>query len=403
MIISMLKLSLPKGYRFSGVHCGLKSDPNRLDLSLVVSDLPATVAGVYTQNIVCGAAVEVDRSRTPGTGFKALVANSRVANDCTGEQGFRDALEMTKLAAHYAGAEPDKALVMSTGVIGLMLPMDKIRTGIAEAAKQLANDEESFFRAARGIMTTDTVEKTAARQIVLHDDQMVTLAGFCKGAAMIAPNMRTMLAMIMTDAALEPATAQQLLNEAVEESFNCISVDGHSSPSDTVLLYANGAAVTTPPTGSDLKKFADALRDICIELAVKIPADGEGVSHLITVDVQGCKTREDAKRIARRVAEDVLVKAAIFGADPNWGRIVSAAGTAGVPFDPKNVSLQLNGFDLFQSGEPLPFDKPAVADSIRSNRDTHFLLTFKEGNAEIRFWTTDLTTEYVRLNSDYTT
>jgi glutamate N-acetyltransferase/amino-acid N-acetyltransferase len=252
-------------------------------------------------------------------------------------------------------------------------------------------------------MTTDTAEKTASRQIILHDDQVVTLAGFCKGAAMIAPNMRTMLAMIMTDLALEPQAAQKLLSEAVEESFNCISVDGHTSPSDTVLLYANGAAVTTPLTDHGWKKFTDALRDLCIELAVKIPADGEGVSHLITVDVQGCKTRDDAKRIARRVAEDVLVKTAIFGADPNWGRIVSAAGTAGVPFDPKGVSLKLNGFDLFHNGEPLPFNKAEVADSIRNHRDTHFLLTFNEGDAAIRFWTTDLTTEYVRLNSDYTT
>jgi len=394
---------MPKGYRFAGVHCGLKTDPNLLDLSLVASDVPATVAGVYTQNIVCGAAVEVDRSRTPGIGFKAMVANSRVANDCTGEQGVRDACEMTELAAHYAGAAPDKALVMSTGVIGVMLPMEKVRAGIAEAAKQLSSDEESFMRAARGIMTTDTVEKVASRQVTLRGGETVTLAGFCKGAAMIAPNMRTMLAMIMTDVALEPATAQKFLSESVEESFNCISIDGHTSPSDTVLLYANGAAVSTPLTGNDLTQFAEALQAICIELAVKMPADGEGVSHLITVDIQGCKTREDAKTIARKVAEDVLVKTAICGADPNWGRIVSAAGTAGVPFDPKKVSLKLNGFELFRNGEPVPFDKSVVSDSIRNNRDTHFLLTFKEGNSSIRFWTTDLTTEYVRLNSDYTT
>jgi len=402
-IVRMTKSFLPLGYRFAGVHCGLKSDPDLLDLSLVVSDIPATVAGVYTQNIVCGAAVEVDRSRTPGTGFKAMVANSRVANDCTGEQGLRDAYEMTELAAHYAGAEPDKALVMSTGVIGVMLPMDKVRAGIADAAGQLASDEASFIRAARGIMTTDTVEKTASRQITLQSDEVVTIAGFCKGAAMIAPNMRTMLAMIMTDIALEPAVAQKLLSESVEESFNCISVDGHTSPSDTVLLYANGAAIKETADGDDLAKFAEALRSLCIELAVKIPSDGEGVSHLITIDVQGCATREDAKTIARKVAEDVLVKTAIAGADPNWGRIISATGNANVPFDPMKVSLQLNGFDLFQNGEPLPFDKGAVADSIRNNRNTHFLLAFKEGDAAIRFWTTDLTTEYVRLNSDYTT
>ena len=406
--MSTSKISLPQGYRFSGVHCGLKSDPNLLDLSLVVSDLPATVAGVYTQNLVCGAAVLVDRSRTPGTGFKALVANSKVANDCTGEQGYRDALEMTELAARVAGAEPDKALVMSTGVIGVMMPMDKVRAGIADAAGQLASDEESFMRAARGMMTTDTVEKTASRQLTLQDGTVITLAGFCKGAAMIAPNMRTMLAMIMTDAVLEPKTAQRLLSEAVEESFNCISVDGHTSPSDTVLLFANGAVEQTADgrrqtAAEDLSLFVSTLRELCIELAVKIPSDGEGVSHLITIDVQGCKTRDDAKKIARKVAEDVLVKTAIYGADPNWGRIVSAMGSAGIQFDLMKVSLQLNGFELFHNGEPLPFDKSAVADSIRNHWDTHFLLTLKEGDAKIRFWTTDLTTEYVRLNSDYTT
>jgi len=399
----MITLSLPRGYRFSGVHCGLKSDPKILDLSLVVSERPATVAGVYTQNLIAGAAVLVDRPRTPGTGFKALVANSRIANDCTGEQGYRDALEMTELAAHYAGAEPDKALVMSTGVIGMMLPMDKVRAGIADAAKQLASDEESFMRAARGIMTTDTVEKVASRQITLNGGTTITIAGFCKGAAMIAPNMRTMLAMIMTDAALEPETAQKLLSEAVEESFNCISIDGHTSPSDTVLLYANGAGNASPPVDDDLTQFADVLKDLCIELAVKMPSDGEGVSHLITLDVQGCATRDDAKTIARQVAEDILVKTAICGADPNWGRVVSAIGNAGVPIDPMKISLQLNGFDLYNNGEPVPFDKLVVSDSIRKNRDTHILLTLQSGTASIRFWTTDLTTEYVRLNSDYTT
>ena len=399
---TMTKLFLPQGYRFAGVHCGLKSDPNLLDLTLVVSDMPATVAGVYTQNLVCGAAVQVDRTRTPGTGFKAMVANSRVANDCTGDQGYRDALEMTALAAHYAGAKPDKALVMSTGVIGVLMPMEKIRAGIADAAGQLAHNEESFTRAARGIMTTDTVEKIASRQLTLQDGTLITLAGFCKGAAMIAPNMRTMLAMIMTDAAIESETAQNILTEAVENSFNCISIDGHTSPSDTVLLFAN-AAQAARLTNDDLTQFTETLRDLCIELAIKIPSDGEGVSHLITIDVQGCKTREDAKTIARKVAEDVLVKTAICGADPNWGRIVSAMGNACVQFDPWKVSLQINGYDLYHNGEPVPLDKSAVADSIRNNRDTHVLLTLQEGNASIRFWTTDLTTEYVRLNSDYTT
>ena len=394
---------LPKGFRFAGVHCGLKSNLEELDLTFVVSDFPATVAGVYTQNLVYGAAVQVDRPRTPGTGFRTLIANSRCANDCTGEQGYRDALEMTAMASQHVGAEPEKSLVMSTGVIGTFMPMDKIRTGLAEAAKQLADDESAFTRAARGIMTTDTFEKTASRQITLESGAAVCIAGFCKGAAMIAPNMRTMLAMIMTDITLTPQVAQELLSEAVEDSFNCISVDGHTSPSDTVLLYANGAAKADELSEHDLNHFASELRLLCRELARKIPEDGEGVSHLITIDVVGCKDRDSAKQIAKQIANDPLVKTAICGADPNWGRIVSAAGNAGVPFDTTKVDLSINGFELFESGAPLPFDKAMVSNSIRENRETHFRIRFGEGDGSIRFWTTDLTCEYVRLNSDYTT
>ncbi len=395
--------SLPQGFRFAGVHCGLKNDPNELDLSLILSDRPATAAGVYTQNLVAGAHVIVDRERTPGTGFQAVVVNSRCANDCTGEQGIRDAREMTALAAKIAGAAPDKALAMSTGVIGTMMPMGKVAAGIEEAGKQLENSEDAFIRAARGMMTTDTVEKVVSRSLDLQTGERISIAGLCKGAAMIAPNMRTMLALMMTDAALEPWDAQTLLAETVEESFNCISVDGHTSPSDTVLFLANGAVRAEPLLEADRKRFAETFAEACRELARKIPTDGEGASHLITIDVFGCVNREAAKTIAKKIANDPLVKTAIYGADPNWGRIVSAAGTAEVPFAPMRVGLSINGFELFRAGTPLPFDKKTVSDSIRENRDVHFKLTFGEGDAGIRFWTSDLTCEYVRLNSDYTT
>ncbi|MDR1963095.1 MAG: bifunctional glutamate N-acetyltransferase/amino-acid acetyltransferase ArgJ [Planctomycetaceae bacterium] len=398
-----MNIYLPQGYRFSAVHCGLKSDPKLYDLSLVVSDIPAVAAGVFTPNLVCGAPVQVDRNRVPGEGFRAVVANSRCANACTGEQGIRDAEEMAALASQSVGGTFHQGLVMSTGVIGTMLPMDKIRNGIAAAAAELTATETGFLNAARGIMTTDTVEKYVTKSFTPESGETIRLAGICKGAAMIAPKLATMLAVIVTDAALEPLTAQRLLQTAAEESFNCISVEGHTSTSDTLLLLANGAASPIPLHGDSLEQFANVLRELCTELAVKIPADGEGGSHLITIDVEGCPNREDAKRIARKVAEDALVKTAICGADPNWGRIVSAAGTAGVPFNPKKVSLKLNGFELFKNGEPIPFDKKIVSDSIRGHRDTHIQLTFNEGNAGIRFWTTDLTTEYVRLNSDYTT
>jgi glutamate N-acetyltransferase/amino-acid N-acetyltransferase len=398
-----MTIYLPKGYRFSAVYCGLKSDPSLLDLSLIVSDRPATAAGVFTPNLVCGAPVSVDRKRVPGIGFRAVVGNTRCANACTGEQGVRDAEEMAMLASQTVGGAPDKGLVMSTGVIGTMLPMDKIRRGIADAAKKLEWSESAFLDAARGIMTTDTVEKYVTNSLTLANGETVCLAGICKGAAMIAPKLATMLAVIVTDAALEPQTTQQLLQNAADESFNCITVEGHTSTSDTLLLLANGAAQSTPLQGNDLQRFAEMLRILCVELAVKIPADGEGANHLIVVDVEGCRTRNDAKIIARKVAEDVLVKTAICGADPNWGRIVSATGTAGVPYNPKKVSLKLNGFNLYSNGEPAAFDKQTVSDSIRNNRETHIALTFGEGNNQVRFWTTDLTAEYVRINSDYTT
>ncbi|MDO4586889.1 MAG: bifunctional glutamate N-acetyltransferase/amino-acid acetyltransferase ArgJ [Planctomycetia bacterium] len=394
---------LPKGYRFAGVHCDVKPNTTKLDLSLIVSDRPATAAGVYTQNLVCGAPVQLDRLRTPGAGFRAIVVNSGVANACTGEQGFQNAETMAALTAEAIGAAQDQTLVMSTGVIGIQLPMNKIEAGIKEAASKLSSSYEHFNLAASGMMTTDTVRKTASRSLTLSNGKTIVLCGMGKGAAMIGPNMATMLVVLITDAALDPGDAQTMLKRVADETFNCISVEGHTSTSDTVLFLANGAAESSPLKDQDQELLAAALKDLCAELAQMIPNDGEGVSHLITIDVYGCKDRESAKTIAKTVANDALVKTAICGADPNWGRIVSAAGRTGVSFDPMKVSLKINGFDLYQNGTPLPFDKQTVSQSIRDNRKTHFELFFQEGEASIRFWTSDLTAEYVHLNADYTT
>jgi len=215
--------------------------------------------------------------------------------------------------------------------------------------------------------------------------------------------MATMLAVVMTDAALDPNTAQTLLKAAVDRSFNCISVEGHMSTNDTVLLLASGAATKQPLAGGDLAAFQSALSELCIELARQIPDDGEGASHLITIDVRGCKTRDDARRIARTVADSALVKTAVAGGDPNWGRIVSAAGYAGVSFDPAGVDLSVNGFSLYERGGPVAFDARTVSTAIKSSRETNILLTLREGTAAVRFWTSDLNVEYVRFNADYTT
>ncbi len=397
-----MAIRVPKGFRLAGVRCGIKKDPQKWDLTLVISDAPAAAAGVYTQNLVHAAPVALNRGRTPSDRIRALVINSGNANACTGERGMRDARRMARLAAATCGAEEDQALVLSTGIIGEYLPMDKIARGIEAAARQLGSDDEALISAARGMMTTDTVHKLSGRTLSLGGGE-VQITGMAKGAAMIGPRMATMLAVVLTDAPLVPEVAQLELRAAVDESFNCISVDGHVSTNDTVLLLASGAAGGDVLAGGDLAAFRRALREVCEELARAIPADGEGASHLITIEVTGCASREAALRIAKTIADSPLVKTAVAGADPNWGRIVSAAGYAGIPFDPAGVSLRLNGFLLYQAGAPVAFDAKAVSESIRGSRDTLVQLDLREGGAQGRFWTADLTVDYVRLNSDYHT
>lgn len=393
---------LPQGFQAAGVYSGVKSDATKLDLSLVVSDRPATAAGVFTQNLVVAAPVRLCQARTPSRSIRAVVANSGCANACTGAQGEKDAVAMAVKAAQACGLDENNVLVMSTGVIGEMLPLDKISAGIVDAARQLSPDAEALIKAARGILTTDTVHKVKTRQIEL-DGVPICVTGIAKGAAMIGPNLATMLALVMTDAKLDMKAAEAGLKDAVDESFNCISVDGHTSTNDTVLLLANGAAGGPELSGTSLAKFQATLVEVCEDLAQSIPADGEGATHLITVEVHGSRTRKDAVRVAKTIADSPLVKTAIAGADPNWGRIVSAAGYSGVPFDPARVSLLVNGILLYEHGVPVEFDAEAVSESIKTDRDTSVVLILEEGEQSARFWTTDLTAEYVRLNADYHT
>jgi len=407
---------LPQGFRAAGVYCGVKRDATKLDLSLVVSDRPAVGVGVYTTNLVAAAPVKLDRERTPSESIRVVAINSGVANACTGNQGDADARRMAAWAAAACDAHEKQALVMSTGVIGAMLPMEKIQAGIQAAAAKLGNDEASLENAARGIMTTDTVPKIRGREVTLGG-VATRVTGIAKGAAMIGPNMSTMLALVMTDAALTVGDAHSALVDALDESFHCISVDGHMSTNDTVILLANGAAYEragsslseragsspTPLSGKALADFRTTLFEVCEDLAQAIPADGEGATHLVTVEVHGCRNRQDALRIGKTIADSPLVKTAIAGADPNWGRIVSAAGYAGVPFDPSKVTLHVNGLLLYERGAPVDFDAAAAAKSIAAARDTSIVLLLEEGKACARFWTTDLTAEYVRLNADYHT
>lgn len=390
--------TLPLGFRTAGHACGIKSDPSKLDLALFAADQPAVAAGVFTQNQVVGAPVTVSRARVPSTTTRAVVINSGCANACTGNRGIDDAERMTALVAEQLSCAPDDVLVCSTGVIGHFLPMDKIAAGIPAAAAKLETSPDAFLAAARGMMTTDTVPKQAMRQIELGGKR-VTISGACKGAAMIAPNMATMLAVVMTDAQLAPEAASTLLKTAVERSFNCISVDQHTSTSDTVLLLAGGeAGIDT----EESPEFAAALEDVCADLAQQIIRDAEGAAHFVTVDVAGAKTYSDAYKMAKAVAESPLVKTAVAGNDPNWGRIVSAAGYAGVPFEEPDCSLLINGIEVYHAGAPTDYDEAAVSSAMATG-EVQIALHFTLGDARCRCWTCDLTTEYVRLNSEYTT
>lgn len=393
---------LPRGWRMAAVHAGIKRNATREDVTLVASDRPATAAGVYTTNLVFAAPVALDRGRTPGTGFRGLVVNSGNANACTGARGLEDAERMADVAGRAIGADGDRMLVMSTGIIGEFLPMPVVEKGIAAAAACLAADDRATLCAARGLMTTDTRPKMAGRAFAA-DGVECTVFGMAKGAAMIGPRLATMLGVVITDAALAPADAQSLLADVAEQTFNCVAVDGHMSTNDTVLLLANGAAGGPPLSGAGLAAFGRCLHEICEFLAREMADDGEGATHVMRIEVTGAGSRDDARRIARTIADSPLVKTAVHGADPNWGRIVSAAGYSGVPFDPSRTTLRLNGTPLFEAGAPVAFDADAVSASIREHRETLIELSVGSGPGAIRFYSSDLTADYVRLNADYHT
>ncbi len=369
-------------------------------MAMVASDGPCAAAGVFTQNRVCAAPVQVCRERLPMPDARGIVICSGNANACTGERGLEDARRMAESSAAAVGCRPEQFLVCSTGVIGRMLPMPIIESGIVKAAADLQGDAAALERAARAIMTTDTRIKVITRHLTLHGEE-VRLTGFAKGAAMIGPNMATLLAFVLTDACVRPQDLAALAPGAAAASFNCVSVEGHTSTNDTLLFLASGQG--RPLQGDDLGRFRQAATSVCADLARAIAADAEGANHLVTIHVEGTRTVAEAHKIAKAVAESALVKTAIFGGDPNWGRIVSAAGYAGVAFEEADLSLHLGDFLLYDRGTPQPFDAAVVSAFIKNNRDLTMRLAFTLGSARCTFYTCDLTYEYVRLNADYTT
>lgn len=387
---------LARGYRYAGIASGLRTEPGRRDLAVIISDQPAAAAGVFTQNRVCAAPVRVCRERLPRSDARAVVVCSGNANACTGQQGLADARRMTDLVAAELGCAAEQVLVASTGVIGRPLPLPVLEAGIPLAVRAALPGAEALHHAAQAILTTDTGIKVATRELPGY-----TLTAFAKGAAMIGPNLATMLAFILTDAAVDETDLQQVLRAAADRSFNCISIEGHTSTNDTVLLLANGSGPRL--TGPDLAAFRDAVTGVCVELARKIAYDAEGAEHLITIEVEGCRTDAEARRIAKSVADSALVKTAVYGADPNWGRVVSAAGYAGVEFDETDLSLWLGDMLLYRHGSPVPFDAAAASAYLKHNREVVLTLKLTLGSGRCTFYTCDLTTEYVRLNADYTT
>ena len=399
---------LAKGWRFAGEACGMRGDQGRRDMALFVSDAPANAAGVFTTNLVHAAPVKVSRTAITeqgGKNFRGVVICSGNANACTGAQGMADAALMRDLAADAAGTPRGSFLVASTGVIGRKLPMDRVRSGIGAAGKALGPAAGHLAHAAEAIMTTDTRIKVSTRRIE-HPRGAITLTGVAKGAAMIGPNMATMLACVFTDAPATPEQLRPALTSAVDRSFHCVSVEGHTSTNDTVFVLANGLAWPADAGQLDaptLGQFNHALEEVCQDLARAIAEDAEGAGHLVVLRVEGTADEHAARAIAHRVAESALVKTAVHGADPNWGRIVSAAGYAGVKFREEDVCLEVDGIPLFRQGEPVDFDAKSVSAHMRNNRRLTFTLTVGEGPGHCTFYTCDMTEEYIRLNADYTT
>ena len=396
------EMILPEGFRAAGLACGIKENKSTFDLSLFVSDAPCCGAGVFTKNQVCGAPVKVSRERVPADSIRAVIINSGNANACTGDRGIEDARWMTQQVASGLDVNDDQVLVCSTGIIGHFLPRSPIAQGIPAVIQQLNSGSDAFLDAARGMMTTDTVPKQATRTLSAGG-KTLRVSGVAKGAAMIAPNMATMLSVIMTDASLDESQTDQMLRHAVNRSFNCVSVEGHTSTSDTVILLANGAAGSTTLSEQELSELQDAIDEVAVELGQAIIRDAEGADHFVTIEVAGAQQRVEAFEIAQTIANDALVKTAIAGSDPNWGRIVSAIGRTSIKLTEQDIVLHINGTLIYENGHPAAFDEQAVSEGIRQNRDVSIQVQLPFGEASVVFWTSDLTQEYVRLNSEYTT
>jgi glutamate N-acetyltransferase/amino-acid N-acetyltransferase len=394
-------LTAAAGFRAAGVHCGIKASPDRLDLALVVSDTPASAAGVFTTNLAVAAPVVLSREhlRASGGRARAVVVNSGCANACTGEAGTRVAHLMAAETARAVDCEPEEVLVMSTGVIGVQLDPRTVTGGIIAASDALSVDGHAD--AALAIMTTDPFPKERAVRVTT-DAGTYHIGGIAKGSGMIEPRMATMLGVLTTDAALPPDLLHRALAEVTERTFNAITVDGECSTNDSVFLLANGAS-GVPVSEATLPAFVDGLFEVCRFLATEIVRGGEGATKLVTVHVTGARTYDDAKQAARAIANSLLVKTAIHGGDPNWGRLVAVAGRAGVAFDLQGARVQIGDVVLFEGGRPYDERAPEAAEHLQQKFVDVTVDLGVQGPEEATMWTCDLSREYVRINAEYRT
>ncbi len=394
-------ITAPKGFRASGVHAGIKP-PSNLDLALIYSDTDAVMAGVFTKNCLPAAPVILDRQRLKTHKGRAIIINSGNANACTGNPGIQDAKTMTRLLADHANIPASQVFVASTGIIGHPLPISTIAKAVPSLVKKIRKG--GHLDAAKAIMTTDTVYKECALAIPLGS-YSVTIGGMAKGSGMIHPDMATMLAFITTDASISPKTFQKALTLAVDQSFNCISVDGETSTNDMVLAMANGIAeypVLQPHTKA-MQCFQDGLSKVCKTLALKVCHDGEGQTKVVLVRVQGARSTNQAKKIAHTIVTSPLVKTALFGEDPNWGRVMAAIGRAGVPVNPKSIDLYFDNIQVVEGGLGLHSTNLKLAKRIMKQSSFEVTVSLGKGPGTFQFWTNDLTHDYITINTAYPT
>jgi glutamate N-acetyltransferase/amino-acid N-acetyltransferase len=385
------------GFRAAGVACGLKKTGDR-DLGLIVSDGPASVAGVFTRNRVKAAPVRLCEARVAAGTCRAVIVNSGNANCATGAQGMAHAEEMARLAAQAVGVEPESVLVASTGVIGVPLPLERIRAGAPALADALR--PEGFGDLARAMMTTDTVPKAQVRTGEI-DGNTFTVAAVAKGAGMIRPDMATMLAFVCTDVAAAPQALKAMLRTSCDRSFNRISIDGDTSTNDTVLLLANGGSGIRLDAEAAGTAFQAVLDETLLTLARQLVKDGEGVTKLVEVRVEGADTRAEALRVADTVAHSPLVKTAFFGEDANWGRIIAAAGRSGVDLDPDRIDIYFDEVQMAAAGLGCGAAAEARATAVMKRSEYTLTIDLNSGDAGASLLTCDFSLDYVRINADY--